>query len=87
MKIYVKMKPTCFVITFSTAPMDYTATTMTVVFSPEESVKTVLVPIEDDDVLEGLEMFSAILMTSDTRVQLFNSSSSVSITDNDGEDA
>ena len=87
MKIYVKMKPTCFVKTFSTAPMDYTATTMTVVFGPEESVKTVLVPIEDDDVLEGLEMFSATLTTSDTRVQLFNSSASVSITDNDGKDA
>ena len=87
MKIYVKMKPTSFVKTFSTAPMDYTETTMTVVFGPEESVKTVLVPIEDDDVLEGLEMFSAILTTSDIRVQLFNSSASVTITDNDGEDA
>ena len=66
--------------------MDYTATKITVVFAPGESVKTISVPIEDDDVLEELEMFFATLTTSDTRVELFNSSASVSIVDNEGED-
>ena len=65
--------------------MDYTATTMTVVFGPEESVKTVSVSIEDDDVLEELEMFFVTLTTTDTRVALFNSSARVSIVGNNGK--
>ena len=66
--------------------MDYTATTMTVVFAPGESVKTVSVPIEDDVELEALEMFFATLTTTDTHVELFNSSANVSIVDDEGED-
>jgi len=59
---------------------------MTVVFGPEESVKTVSVSIKDDSELEALEMFFATLTTTDIRVELFNSRASISIVDNDGED-
>ena len=65
--------------------MDYTATTATVVFGPDESNKTVLVPIEDDDVLEESEMFFATLMTSDPKVNFSKFIASISIVDNEGE--
>ena len=68
----------------SPAPSDYIATTQQVVFAPGEKEKIVSVPIVNDDVLEGEEMFSATLTTNDPKVTLFNSSTSVSITDNDG---
>ena len=69
----------------SPAPLDYIATTQQVVFAPDEKEKIVSVPIVDDNVLEGEEMFSANLTTNDAHVSLFNSSASVSISDNDSE--
>ena len=58
---------------------------MTVVFGPEESSKTVSVPIEDDDVLEESEVFFATLTTSDPKVDFSTFIASVSIIDNEGE--
>ena len=65
--------------------MDYTATTKTVVFGPEESSKNVSVAIKDDDVLEESEVFFATLTTSDPKVDFFGFIASVSIIDNEGE--
>ena len=54
-------------------------------FAPGEKEKIVSVPIVNDGVLEGEEMFSATLTTGNPRVTLLNSSTSVSITDNDSK--
>ena len=54
-------------------------------FAPGEKEKIVSVPIVDDGVLEGEEMFSATLTTDNPRVTIFNSSTTISISDNDGE--
>ena len=54
-------------------------------FAPGEKEKIVSVPIVNDGVLEGEEMFSATLTTDDMHVSLFNSSASVSIIDNDSK--
>ena len=54
-------------------------------FAPGEKEKVVSVPIVNDNDLEGEEMFSATLTTDSPRVTLFNSSTTISISDNDGE--
>jgi len=49
------------IFVYSAAPGDYTAVSLEVTFGADETVKTVDVPIQQDSVLEGVELFTATL--------------------------
>ena len=55
-----------------------------VTFAPGDSLQTVQVPINNDDVYEGLEEFTAQLTTTDSGVVIFQSDATARINDNDG---
>ena len=71
-----------------TAPNDYTSVNEVVTLQPAANSQSVCraVTINDDLVLESMETFLLILVTSDPRVVLTleNSRAPVIITDNDG---
>ena len=72
-----------------TAPLDYAAISQVLTFSSSVNLQTVNVNIEDDDLLEIDEVFSASLALenpdTDSRVQLRPDSADVTILDEDGE--
>lgn len=55
-----------------------------VTFQPGQSTQTVQVPLIDDNVYEGLEEFSAELITTDSGVNLFQPDATARIRDEDG---
>ena len=73
----------------STAPADYNspAVPITLQFTPDVSVKEVVVTIINDDIIENAERFAGVLSTIDRAVILNPGRASVEITEdpNDGE--
>ena len=55
-----------------------------VTFAPGDSLQTVQVPINNDDVYEGLEEFTAQLTTTDSGVVIFQPDATARIRDDDG---
>ena len=55
-----------------------------VTFAPGDTLQTVQVPINNDDVYEGLEEFTAQLTTTDSGVVIFQHNATARISDNDG---
>ena len=55
-----------------------------VTFAPGDSLQTVQVPINNDDVYEGLEEFTAQLTTTDSGVAIFQPDATARIRDDDG---
>ena len=69
-----------------TAPGDYSAVSgFSVVFGPDEEVKTVEVPIVNDDLLEEDENFFGRLVTSDPDVDVINPNAEVTIIDDESK--
>ena len=62
--------PTINVTNSSTDPVDYTAVSVELTFSPGSPRNCQNIPIEDDDILEGTENLLASLTTSDPDVIL-----------------
>ena len=63
--------------------MDFESIFEEVTFSPEETVKIVMVPIQDDGVMEGVENFKASLTTvpGSTGVVIGQDEATISITE------
>ena len=72
-----------------TAPSDYAAISQVLTFSSSVNLQTVNVNIEDDDLLETDEMFSALLALenpdTDSRIQLQPDLVDIIILDEDGK--
>ena len=68
------------------ANIDYTSVMEEVVFEQGLSQQCVEIPILNDDILESIEQFTAILSTNDTNVALQNNSATVLIESADGMD-
>ena len=64
--------------------MDFTATLITVTFSPQETVAQAQVPITDDSIVEDTEHFTALLSTSDQNVVIGDDTATITIEDNNG---
>ena len=64
--------------------MDFTATQITVTFSPQETVAQAQVPIKDDSIVENTEHFTAKLSTNVPNVLIGDDTATVTIRDNDG---
>ena len=64
---------------------DYTVTTQEVTFAPGETLQTVGVAINNDNVYEGLEEFTAELTTTDSGVDIFQPDATARISDDDGK--
>ena len=64
---------------------DYTPTTQNVFFAPGETSAVVDIPIQDDEILEDAELFSATLTSELPNVVVFNNASNaeILIRDND----
>ena len=70
----------------STAPGDYTSTTIIITFPAGSTNQTVSIPILDDDTNEQLEEFSAQLSNPSEELMLGrDSSAQINIEDNDRE--
>ena len=68
------------------ASTDYTALSRSLVFNGATGSQTVLIPIQDDMVVENqFESFSIRLSTSDSAVMLDPVSANVTVEDNDSE--
>ena len=59
-------------------------TSQAVTFAPGDTIKRVQVPINNDDVYEGLEEFTAQLTTTDSGVAIFQPDATARIRDDDG---
>ena len=70
---------------FLPASTDYATTSQSVTFGPSATLLNVTVPITDDSVYELQETFSAMLTTTDPRVEITANTASASITDNDSK--
>ena len=67
---------------FPTDPGDYrVAVNQSVTFGPSDTLLNVTVPIIDDSVCEPVEMFTAVLTTTDPGVVLFNDTATATIID------
>ena len=77
------------IITYSlilfTAPDDYVSTSSDLTFSQSSSRECVNVSIVNDDELENEEEFRLTLTTGEDKVNLIPDSTTVRITDDDGE--
>ena len=71
----------------SVAPVDYTAPALPIPlqFSGDQLVQTVVIPIENDDIVENTENFEGVLFTIDPAVILAPMTADVNIVDNDGK--
>ena len=69
----------------SAAPGDYTEVSREVTFGADETVKVVEVPIQQDDVLEDLELFTATLSPVSGPVSVENEEATATIVDDDSE--
>ena len=69
----------------SAAPGDYTAVSREVTFSADETVKEVEVPIQQDSVLEGEELFTATISPVSGPVGVQNEEATATIVDDDSE--
>ena len=67
------------------APDDYTSVSQDLTFQPGSERQCVEVPIVNDDDLENEEQFSVTITTEEDRVTLEPDSTTVIITDDDGE--
>ena len=67
------------------APDDYTSVSQDLTFQPGSERQCVDVPIVNDDDLENEEQFSMTITTEEDRVTLEPDSTTVTITDDDGE--
>lgn len=71
---------------FPTGDRDYTGSTVTVTFQPGEVQEYVNVTILDDDVLEGVEIFTATLTTDDSNVDISSdNTATITIVDHNSE--
>ena len=70
---------------FSIAPKDYTSTETDLTFTPDNSRICVNIPITNDTVVEGNEIFIVTVTSKDPSIQIgLNSNSTVIIVDDDG---
>ena len=69
----------------NTEGSDYTATTQEVAFAPGDTLQTIVVTINNDNVYEGLEEFTAELTTTDSEVDIFQPDVTARINDDDGK--
>ena len=70
------------------SPDDYAATTRTILVTPSSSSSfTFSIPIQNDNTIESIEFFQALLSTTNTdQVDIGTpSSSTITITDDDGK--
>ena len=67
------------------APDDYMATTAQVTFAPGETTQTVSVSTVTDVLIEGNEMFTAVLSMVDPNVVLDQDTATATILDNSGK--
>lgn len=61
------------------APTDYTSKSLVIMFEPDEAEKVVIIQLEDDNVYEGAETFTAMLISNSTNVNIANFSESTII--------
>jgi hypothetical protein len=66
------------------APDDYTSVSVALTFDASTNRQCQDIPLENDDILEGVEEFEAVLETEEERVTLSPERAVVSITDDDG---
>ena len=71
---------------YPSAPSDYTSTSQSVTFAPNEQTRTVTVPIVNDQIDEGSESFSAeiSLPSGSTGVNIGDAVATATIQDDDG---
>ena len=76
----------CDGLFYSTAPSDYTSTSQSVKFAPNERTKTVTVPNVNDQINEGSKSFSAeiSLPSGSTGVNIGDAVATATIQDDDG---
>ena len=70
----------------SAAGFDYMSISMDVTFAAGSTMATVRVNITDDTDIEGDEMFTASLTSSDSSVVIVNNTATVTILDRDGNE-
>ena len=71
---------------FLIAGTDYGGVVTTVTFEPGDTAQFVDISIVNDDVLEGVEMFTATLTTDDSNVDISsNDTATITITDDDSK--
>ena len=72
---------------FPTDGVDYTNHTVTLAFQPGEKQLFVDMTIVDDDILEGVEIFTVTLTTGDSNVDIpsDNDTATITITDDDSK--
>ena len=64
---------------------DYTTVTMELTFNADNTTQTVMIPIVGDNVVENTESFSVSLTSEDSAVTLGQSSTTVTIRDDDSK--
>ena len=64
---------------------DYTTVSMELTFNASTETQTVMIPIIGDDVVEATESFSVSLTSEDSAVTLGQSSTTVTIRDDDSK--
>ena len=71
---------------YPSAPSDYTSTSQSVTFAPNEQTRTVTVPIANDSIYEGSESFSTeiSLPIGSTGVNIGDAVATATIQDDDG---
>ena len=81
---YTEFVPVHFTYYTHTAGSDFSSSPTVVTFFPGETSAQVQVPITDDSILEGTEVFSATLSTAESDVVFGDDTAFVTILDNNG---
>ena len=68
-----------------TAPEDYADPDQQLTFGPGNMFVDVMIPIVDDQLREGTEVFSLLLSTTELRVNLNPDTTEITINDDDGK--
>ena len=72
----------CLTLSFNAVGMDFSNTSLNLMFSPSSTTKNVMVPIHNDAVPEDmLEYFSLVLMSTDPAVSLNPKIANITILD------
>lgn len=71
---------------FFTVGIDFIASIGVLSFSPGDFTKSFEVTIINDNVFEGLQEFSAVMTTTESQVDIFQSLARVQIIDDDGKE-
>lgn len=83
--LYTLHKLELRIISYFTAPDDYSSVVRMVTFSAGQTVANVSVPITDDLKNEDIEMFTASLNTSEENVIVIEDTANITIIDDDGK--